>query len=130
MSHESFSDWKNNYNGSHYNANPQERVALTLQTVADGEEVHERQVDRSPGKKGKAPGEAQEERYPRHAAYILQCGAVLQVVRVLPLDPTQLDQHHDEHDQVEEKNDTEIGHHSHVEGNVVFYPAAEKEAKG
>lgn len=97
---------------------------LTLQAVEDGKEVHEGQVHRSPGEKGKAPGEAQQEGYPCDAAHILQHGAVLRVVWVLPLDPTQLDQHHDEHDEVEKENDTEIGHHSYVEGNVIFQPAA------
>lgn len=97
---------------------------LTLQGVKDGKEVHEWQVNGPPGEKGEAPSEAQEDGYPRHAAHILQGGAVERIVRVLPLYPTQLDQHHDEHDQVEEENDTEIGHHCHVEGNVIFQPAA------
>ncbi len=97
---------------------------LTLQGVKDGKEVHEREVKGSPGKEGKAPSEAQEDGYPSHTAHILQCGAVKRIVRVLPLYPTQLDQNHNEHDEVEEKNDTEIGHHCHVESNVIFQPAA------
>lgn len=97
---------------------------LTLQGVKDGKEIHEWQVKRSPGKEGKAPSEAQEDGYPRHTACILQCGAVKHILRVLPLYPTQLDQHHNKHDEVEQKNDTEIGHHCHVESNVVFQPAA------
>lgn len=97
---------------------------LTLQGVKDGKEVHERQVNRPPGKKGKAPSEAQKDGYPCHTARILQCAAVKRIVRVLPLYPTQLHQHHSEHDDVEQKNDTEVGHHSHVEGNVIFQPAA------
>lgn len=100
-----------------------------MQGVKDGKEVHEWQVNGPPGKKGKAPCEAQEDGYPHHAAHILHCAAVLHIVRVLPLYPTQLDQHHNEHYEVEEKNDTEIGHHSHIEGNVIFQPAAVGEDK-
>lgn len=102
---------------------------LTLQGVKDGKKVHEWQVNRPPGKKGKAPGEAQEHGYPRHTAYVLQCGAVKWIVRVLPLHPTQLHQHHNEHDEVEQKDDTEIGHHCHIKGDVVFQPAAVEEDK-
>lgn len=106
-----------------------EMSQLTLQGVKDGEEVHECQVNGPPGKKGKAPGEAQEDGYPRHTACVLQCGAVKHIVRVLSLYPTQLHQHHNEHDEVEQKDDTEIGHHCHIEGNVVFQPAAVGEDK-
>lgn len=103
---------------------------LTLQGVKDGKEVHERQVNRPPGEKGKAPGEAQEDGYPRHTAHILQRGAVLQIVRVLPLYPTQLHQHQNEHGEVEQKNDAEISHHWHVESDVIFQPAAVGEDGG
>ena len=102
---------------------------LTLQGVKNGKEVHERQVNGPPGKKGEAPSEAQEEGYPRHTARILQRAAVKRIVRVLPLYPTQLDQHHDEHDEVEEENDAEVGHHCHIERDVVFQPAAAGEDK-
>lgn len=97
---------------------------LTLQGVKDGKEVHEWQVNGAPGKKGKAPSKAQEDHYPRHTAHILQRGTVLRIVRVLPLYPTQLDQHHNEHGKVEHKNEAEIGHHCHIESNVIFQPAA------
>lgn len=96
-----------------------------MQGVEDGEEVHERRVNRSPGKEGKAPGESQQDGDARHAAHVLQCGAVSGIVGILPLDPAQLHQHHHEHDEVEEEDDTEVGHHGHVEGHVVFQPAAD-----
>ena len=57
-------------------------------------------------------------------------------MRVLLFDPAHLDQHYDEHDEVEKENDTEIGDHSHVEGNVISQPAAvekdkdERQSKG
>lgn len=102
---------------------------LTLQWVKDGKEVHECQINGPPCKKRKAPSEAQEDGYPCHTARILQCGAVEHIVRVLPLYPIQLDQHHSKHDEVEQKNDTEIGHHCHIEGNVIFQPAAVGEDK-
>lgn len=101
-----------------------EKSQLTLQGVKDGKEVHEWQVNRPPGKKGKAPSEAEEEGYPHYTACILQCGAMKCIVRVLPLYPAQLHQHHSEHDKVEYKDDTEICHHCHIEGNVIFQPAA------
>lgn len=103
---------------------PDVNARLTLQGVEDGKEVHECQVHGPPGEKGKAPSEAQEDGYPRHAAHIVQPGAVEHIVRVLPLYATQLDQHHDEHDEVEDKNDAEVGHHCHIEGDVIFQPAA------
>lgn len=115
---------------THYYVEIQTQMSeLTLQGIKDGKEVHKWQVNGPPCEKGKAPSEAQEDGYPRHTAHILQCGAVPHIVRVLPLYPTQLDQHHNEHDEVEEKNDAEIGHHSHIEGNVVFQPAASGEDK-
>lgn len=49
---------------------------------------------------------------------------MLSVVRILPLHTTQLDQHHNEHDTVEEKDDAEIGNNGDIEGNVIFQPAA------
>lgn len=97
---------------------------LTLQGVEDGEEVHERRVNGSPGEESEAPGESQQDGDPRHAAHVLHCGAVSGVVRVLPLDPAQLHQHHHEHDEVEDEDDAEVGHHGHVEGHVVLQPAA------
>lgn len=102
-----------------------------MKGVENGKEVHEGQVDRSPGEKGEAPGETEEEGYPHHAAYVLQGGAVNGVVRVLLPYPTQLHQHHNEHDEVEQKDDAEVGHHRHVEGDVVSQPAAvaEEEVK-
>lgn len=103
---------------------------LTLQGVKDGKEVHEWQVHRPPGEKSKAPSEAQEYCYPHNASHILQRGAVLQILRVLSLYPTQLDQHHDEHDKVKQKNDAEIDHHCHIESNVIFQPAAVVEDMG
>lgn len=99
-------------------------LSLALQGVENSKEVHEGHVDRSPGEEGKAPREPEEEGYPHHAAYVLQSGAVNTVVRVLLPYPTQLHQHHDEHDKVEKKDDAEVGHHRHVEGNVVPQPAA------
>ena len=84
---------------------------LTLEGVKDGKQVHEWQVKGPPGKKSKAPCKSQEDGDPRHAAHVLQYAAVLQIVRVLPLYPTQLDQHHHEHDEVEHKYEAEIGHH-------------------
>lgn len=95
-----------------------------MQGVENSKEVHEGQVDRSPGEKGEAPREAEEEGDPHHAAYVQQSGAVNGVVRVLLPYPTQLHQHHDEHDEVEKKDDAEVGHHRHIEGNVVPQPAA------
>lgn len=100
-----------------------------MQRVKNGKEVHEWQVKGPPGKKGKAPSEAQEDGDPRYTARILQRGAVKRIVRVLPLYPTQLHQHHSEHDKVEKKDDTEICHHRHIEGNVIFQPAAVGEDK-
>lgn len=99
-------------------------LSLALQGVENSKEVHEGQVDRSPGEEGEAPREPEEEGYPHHAAYVLQRGAVNAVVRVLLPYPTQLHQHHDEHDEVEKKDDAEVGHHRDVEGNVVPQPAA------
>lgn len=99
-------------------------LSLTLKGVENGKQVHEGQVDWPPGEEGEAPREAEEEGYPHHAAYVQQSGAVNAVVRVLLSDPSQLHQHHDEHDEVEQKDDAEVGHHRHVEGNVVSQPAA------
>lgn len=113
----------------HSDCNEHIQHQLTLQGVKDGEKVHEWQVNRPPGKKGKAPGEAQEHGYPRHTAYILHRGAVKRILRVLPLHPTQLYQHHNEHDEVEQKDNTEIGHHCHIKGDVIFQPAAVEEDK-
>lgn len=98
-----------------------------MQGVEDGEEVHERHVNRSPGKESKAPGESQQDGDPRDTAHVLHGGAVIGIVGVLPLDPAQLHQHHHEHDEVEDKDDAEVGHHGHVEGDIVFQPAADGE---
>lgn len=95
-----------------------------MKGVENGKEVHEGQVDRSPGEEGEAPRETEEEGYAHHAAYVLQSGAVSVVVRVLISYPAQLHQHHDEHDEVEQKDDAEVGHHRDIEGNVVSQPAA------
>jgi len=110
-----------------YEVHPRLKISqLTLEGVKDGKEVHERQVEGAPGEEGEAPGEAQEDHDARHAAHVLQRGAVLHVVRVLPLQPTQLHQHHDEHGDVENENHAEIRHHRHVERDVVLQPAAEE----
>lgn len=50
-------------------------------------------------------------------------------MRILLFDPMQLNQDDDEHDEVEDEDDTEIGHNGNVEGNVVFQPAAAKTKK-
>lgn len=97
---------------------------LTLQGVKDGKEVHEWQVNGAPCKKGEAPREAQENCYSCHTANIAQRAAVARVVGVLPFYSTHLHQHHNEHNDVEEKNGAEVGHHCHVEGDVIFQPAA------
>lgn len=94
-----------------------------MKGVENGKEVHEGQVDGSPGEKGEAPREAEEDGYPHHTAYVLQSGAVNSVVRVLLPYPTQLHQHHDEHDEVEQKDQAEVGHHRDIEGYVVSQPA-------
>lgn len=107
-----------------------ELCVLTLKGIEDGKQVHEGKVDRAPGEESKAPGEAQEDGYPCNAAHVLQRGAVDEVVRVLPLYPTQLDQHHHEHDQVEQKNNAEVGDYRHVEGDVILQPAAVGEDGG
>lgn len=99
-------------------------LSLALKGVENGKEVHKGQVDRSPGEEGEAPRETKEEGYPHYAAYVLQSGTVNGVVRVLLSYPAQLHQHHDEHDEVEQKDDAEVGNHRDVEGNVVSQPAA------
>lgn len=95
-----------------------------MKGVENGKEVHKGQVDRSPGEEGEAPRETEEEGYSHHAADVLQSAAVNRVVWVLLSYPAQLHQHHDEHDEVKQKDDAEVGHHRHVEGNVVPQPAA------
>ena len=95
-----------------------------MQRVEDGEQVHERQLDRPPGEESEAPGEAQQEGEPGHAAQVVQARAVLVVVGVLPLDPLQLHHDHHEHGQVQHKDQAEVRHHAHVEGNIILEPAA------
>lgn len=95
-----------------------------MKGVEDAKEVHEGQVDGPPGEEGKAPGEAQEYCDPNRTAQVLQPVTVPHVVGVLTLYPTQLNHHHHKHAEVQQEDDTEVGHHRYVEGDVVLQPAA------
>lgn len=97
----------------------------TLQTVEYGEKVSKGQGEGPPGKQGEPPGEAQEDGQACDAARVCQHsppGGL--VVGVLPLDAGQLDHDHDEDQQAESEDQEEVGHHAHVEGDVITQPAA------
>lgn len=53
----------------------------------------------------------------------------MEILRVLFFYPAQLDHNYNKHDEVKYKNDAEIGHHCHVEGDVIFQPAAVGESE-
>ena len=97
----------------------------TLQRVEDGEEVNKGQVERPPGEQSEAPGEAEQDDEAAHAAHVRHHASVRSLVlRVLPLDPTQLDHDHDEDQQAHGEDRQEVRHHAHVEGDVVTQPTA------
>lgn len=96
-----------------------------MQTVEDGEEIEEGQGQGPPGEEGEAPGEPQQDGQAADAAHLRQqapAGGL--VLRVLTLDAGQLDQNQDEDQQAEREDQEEVGHHAHVEGQVVPQPAA------
>lgn len=43
---------------------------------------------------------------------------------VLPLYPGQLHHHNDEDHQAQNENEKEVGHYTHIEGDVIQQPAA------
>lgn len=43
---------------------------------------------------------------------------------VLLLDPRQLHHHNDEDHEAQNKDEEEVGHHAHIEGNVITQPTA------
>lgn len=96
-----------------------------MERVADGEEVDEGDVERPPGEQSEAPGEAQQNHQARDAAGIGQNPPVGGLVMgILPLDPSQLDHHDDEDHHADGEDQEEVGHHPHVEGDVITQPAA------
>lgn len=80
-------------------------------------------MNSTPGEESEAPGEAQKHGESGNTAHLLPAAANLHVVRVLLLNAAQLDHHHDKHGEVQQEDETEVRHHSNVEGNVIFYPA-------
>ena len=100
-------------------------TGLTLQRVENGEKVNKRQVEGSPGEQSEPPREAEQDDEAGDAAQVRQHPPVGRLVlRVLPLDPGQLDHDDDEDQQAQHKDQEEVGHHAHVEGDVVTQPTA------
>lgn len=95
-----------------------------MQCVEDCKEIHKREINWTPGEKSKTPCEAQKHSESSHTAKVLKATPVLQVMRVLLLDATKLNHHHDEHAEVQQEHNTEICHHCNIEGDVVFQPTA------
>lgn len=99
--------------------------SLTLQSVEYREKVNKGQVEGSPGEQGKPPGEAEQDDEASDAAHICHHSPVRRLVLgVLLLDPGQLDHNHDKDQQAQRKDQDEVGHHAHIEGDVITQPTA------
>lgn len=100
---------------------------VTLQGVADGEQVDKGSVQRTPGQQSEAPAEAQQYQEAHDAAQVRQYSPVGRLVLgVLPFDPGQLHHHHDEDQQAQDEDKAKVGYHSHIEGQIVTQPAASR----
>lgn len=79
----------------------------------------------SPGEEGEPPGETEQDGETSDAAQVCQHSPVRRLVLgVLLLDPGQLNHDQDEDQQAQSKDQGEVGHHAHVEGDVITQPAA------
>lgn len=102
-----------------------EQSVFTLQRVEYSEEVDKGQVEGSPGKQGEPPGEAQQHDEANDAAHVFHHPPVGSLVLgVLLFDPGQLHQDDDEAQQAQTEDQEEVGHHAHIEGDVVTQPTA------
>lgn len=96
-----------------------------MQRVENGEEVHEGQIDRSPGKEGKAPGHAEQEGEANDAAQVTQHFLLKRAVVPFSVPAADLHHHHDEHGHVQEEDGAEVGHTRDVEHHLTSDPAAD-----
>lgn len=105
-----------------------ESLLLTLKWVEDGEKVHEGQVDRAPGKEGKAPRHTKKEGQADHTTQVTKDLLSQCSVATLTIATTNLDHHNDEHGHIHEEDDGEVTHTCHIEHHVASDPATmEKE---
>lgn len=94
-----------------------------MQGVKDGEEIHEGDVNWSPGKEGKAPSNSQQKRNAGNAPEVLNTGFSLGSQLLLLFNSTELNQDHNEHADVQQKYHTEISHNRNIEDSIAVDPA-------
>lgn len=101
------------------------QLSFTLKRVKNGEQVYQDHFARSKGEKAHRPGEAQQDGETGHRPQVLQSAAAL-CGRLVGSHLPELDQNHDEHEDVAQQDQEGEGHRRHVEEGIVLQPAAEK----
>lgn len=101
------------------------RLSFTLKSVKNGEQVYQDHFARPKGEKAHRPGEAQQDGETGHRPQVLQSAAAV-CGRLVGSHPPDLDQHHDEHEDVAQQDLEDEGRHRYEEEDIVLQPAAER----
>lgn len=96
------------------------QLSFTLKSVKNDEQVYQDHFARPKGEKARQPGEAQQDGETGHRPQVLQGAAV--VCSPLP----DLDQNHDEDEDVAQQDQEGEGYRRHVEEDIVLQEAAER----
>lgn len=94
---------------------------LTLQSVENGKEVSKYIIY---CEEGKSPSNSQQEREASNTLKVLNTGFSLSTKLFFLFDTTELDQHNNEHADIDQEYHTKVSHSSNIEDNSVFNPAA------
>lgn len=94
---------------------------LTLQSVENGKEVSKYLIY---CEESKSPSNSQQERKASNTPKVLNTGFSLSTKLFFLFDTTELDQHNNEHADIDQEYQAKISHSSNIEDNSVFNPAA------
>lgn len=94
---------------------------LTLQSVENGKEVSKYLIY---CEESKSPSNSQQECKASNTPKVLNTGFSLRTKLFFLFDTTELDQHNNEHADIDQEYQAKISHSSNIEDNSVFNPAA------
>lgn len=94
---------------------------LTLQSVENGKEVSKHLIY---CEESKSPSNSQQECEASNTPKVLDTGFPLSTELFLLFDTTELDQHNNEHADIDQEYQAEVSHSSNIEDNSIFDPAA------
>lgn len=94
---------------------------LTLQSVENGKEVSKYLIYRE---ESKPPSNSQQECEASNTPKVLDTGFPLSTKLFLLFDTTELDQHNNEHADIDQEYQAKVSHSSNIEDNSIFDPAA------